>query len=603
MYISAQGCRILCKNFGGRILRLRKFLAALTASVVMTASRLSCFSAAAYDTRYGVCTADALNVRADAGTSAVKTGTVYEGDTLTITGEKKDSAGTVWYQITYAGGTGYVCSTYVDLSAASGGDHSDDADFEAYLDKQGFPESYKPALRLLHAQHPSWVFTAQKLGIDWNTALQQELVIGRNLVHSSALASWKSMEKGAYNFETGTWYGLDGSWVAASESIIKYYMDPRNFLDDKYIFMFENLSYDPAYQTKSGVETILAGTFMSGSYVCPDTGETRSYADTFMEAAKISGVSPYHLASRCRNEQGVNGAPQSLGTVKGWENYFNFFDIQAYATSTMTAAQMGCKYAATTNPTYLLPWTNQYRSIVGGSIFLGTGYINKEQDTLYLQKFDMVDGGNGYYAHQYMTCVFGQANEAVSLRNAYSDDILATAMQFKIPVYDNMPEEPCVKPMSSGNNNNYLKSLSLSGAALSPSFDKFTYSYKTTVPAEISSIVINANPLETKASVSGTGQVSLKEGDNTFNVVCTAPSGVTRTYKITVTREKAPQTLQQGDVDGDKLLTVVDALLILRHNAGTDKLTSEQLKRADMDSNGTADVVDALTILRKISES
>lgn len=102
--------------------------------------------------------------------------------------------------------------------------------------------------------------------------------------------------------------------------------------------------------------------------------------------------------------------------MKGYENYFNFFDIQAYATSTMTAAEMGCKYAKTTNPTYLLPWTNQYKSIVGGSIFLGTGYITKGQDTLYLQKFDMVDGGNGLYYHQYMTCVFGQANEAISLK-------------------------------------------------------------------------------------------------------------------------------------------------------------------------------------------
>lgn len=245
--------------------------------------------------------------------------------------------------------------------------------------------------------------------MDWNTALKEECVVGRNLVHSSALASWKSMEKGAYDFNGGYWYGLDGSWVAASKEIIMYYMDPRNFLNDTYIFMFENQSYDPSYQTESGVKTILADTFMSKSYTCPDTKKKYTYSQTFMDAAKKSGVSPYHLASRCRNEQGVNGAPQSLGTVKGYENYFNFFDIQAYATSTMTAAEMGCKYAKTTNPTYLLPWTNQYKSIVGGSIFLGTGYITKGQDTLYLQKFDMVDGGNGLYYHQYMTCVFGQA--------------------------------------------------------------------------------------------------------------------------------------------------------------------------------------------------
>lgn len=550
----------------------------------------------------GSCTADVLNVRSGAGTGYSKTGTVSYGDSLTILSETTDSSGAKWYKISCGNVTGYVSAAYVQLTS-SGSQGSSDADFESYMTKRGFPESYKPYLRKLHEQHPKWIFTAQKLGVDWNTALKEECVVGRNLVHSSALASWKSMEKGAYDFNGGYWYGLDGSWVAASKEIIMYYMDPRNFLNDTYIFMFENQSYDPSYQTESGVKTILADTFMSGSYTCPDTKKKYTYSQTFMDAAKKSGVSPYHLASRCRNEQGVNGAPQSLGTVKGYENYFNFFDIQAYATSTMTAAEMGCKYAKTTNPTYLLPWTNQYKSIVGGSIFLGTGYITKGQDTLYLQKFDMVDGGNGLYYHQYMTCVFGQANEAISLKNAYSQDILNSAMEFKIPVYNNMPDKLCPKPTSSGDNNNYLKSLSVSGTSISPKFDKFTASYTAKVNAEVSSVTVNANPLGKSAKVSGKGKVSLKTGENTVKVTCTAASGVKRTYTIKITRKAASQTLQQGDVNGDKYLTVVDALLMLRYNAGKTQLDSAQLKRADMNGDGKVDVIDALTLLKKISQS
>ena len=550
----------------------------------------------------GNCTADVLNVRSGAGTGYSKTGTVSYGDSLTILSETTDSSGAKWYKISCGNVTGYVSAAYVQLTS-SGSQGSSDADFESYMTKQGFPESYKPYLRKLHEQHPKWIFTAQKLGVDWNTALKEECVVGRNLVHSSALASWKSMEKGAYDFNGGYWYGLDGSWVAASKEIIMYYMDPRNFLNDTYIFMFENQSYDPSYQTESGVKTILADTFMSGSYTCPDTKKKYTYSQTFMDAAKKSGVSPYHLASRCRNEQGVNGAPQSLGTVKGYENYFNFFDIQAYATSTMTAAEMGCKYAKTTNPTYLLPWTNQYKSIVGGSIFLGTGYITKGQDTLYLQKFDMVDGGNGLYYHQYMTCVFGQANEAISLKNAYSQDILNSAMEFKIPVYNNMPDKLCPKPTSSGDNNNYLKSLSVSGTSISPKFDKFTASYTAKVNAEVSSVTVNANPLGKSAKVSGKGKVSLKTGENTVKVTCTAASGVKRTYTIKITRKAASQTLQQGDVNGDKYLTVVDSLLMLRYNAGKTQLDSAQLKRADMNGDGKVDVIDALTLLKKISQS
>lgn len=580
---------------------IKKMISYILSFAIAASMAASCLTASAANMT-GSCTADVLNVRSGAGTGYSKTGTVSYGDSLTILSETTDSSGAKWYKISCGNVTGYVSAAYVQLTS-SGSQGSSDADFESYMTKQGFPESYKPYLRMLHEQHPKWVFTAQKLGVDWNTALKEECVVGRNLVHSSALASWKSMEKGAYDFNGGYWYGLDGSWVAASKEIIMYYMDPRNFLNDTYIFMFENQSYDPSYQTESGVKTILADTFMSGSYTCPDTKKKYTYSQTFMDAAKKSGVSPYHLASRCRNEQGVNGAPQSLGTVKGYENYFNFFDIQAYATSTMTAAEMGCKYAKTTNPTYLLPWTNQYKSIVGGSIFLGTGYITKGQDTLYLQKFDMVDGGNGLYYHQYMTCVFGQANEAISLKNAYSQDILNSAMEFKIPVYNNMPDKLCPKPTSSGDNNNYLKSLSVSGTSISPKFDKFTTSYTATVKAEISSVTVNANPLGKNAKVSGKGKVSLKTGENTIKVTCTAASGVKRTYTIKITRKAASQTLQQGDVNGDKYLTVVDALLMLRYNAGKTKLDSAQLKRADMNGDGKVDVIDALTLLKKISQS
>lgn len=580
---------------------IKKIISYILSFAIAASMAASCLTASAANMT-GSCTADVLNVRSGAGTGYFKTGTVSYGDSLTILSETTDSSGAKWYKISCGNVTGYVSAAYVQLTS-SGSQGSSDADFESYMTKQGFPESYKPYLRKLHEQHPKWIFTAQKLGVDWNTALKEECVVGRNLVHSSALASWKSMEKGAYDFNGGYWYGLDGSWVAASKEIIMYYMDPRNFLNDTYIFMFENQSYDPSYQTESGVKTILADTFMSGSYTCPDTKKKYTYSQTFMDAAKKSGVSPYHLASRCRNEQGVNGAPQSLGTVKGYENYFNFFDIQAYATSTMTAAEMGCKYAKTTNPTYLLPWTNQYKSIVGGSIFLGTGYITKGQDTLYLQKFDMVDGGNGLYYHQYMTCVFGQANEAISLKNAYSQDILNSAMEFKIPVYNNMPDKLCPKPTSSGDNNNYLKSLSVSGTSVSPKFDKFTASYTAKVNAEVSSVTVNANPLGKSAKVSGKGKVSLKTGENTVKVTCTAASGVKRTYTIKITRKAASQTLQQGDVNGDKYLTVVDALLMLRYNAGKTQLDPAQLKRADMNGDGKVDVIDALTLLKKISQS
>lgn len=566
----------------------------------------------------GTVSADVLNVRSGAGTGFPILTTIKEGQTVTISGEDYDQTGLKWYKITTGGKTGYVSSWYIDLDDTSSTGTtqgsttktttatttvSADKDFENYMTQQGFPDSYKPMLRELHARHPSWIFKAQQLGIEWKDALNEQLVIGRSLVPSYALTSWKSMEKGAYDFSGGYWYGLDGSWVAASPQVVKYYMDPRNFLDDTYIFMFENLSYNKKVHNIDGVRAILSDTFMKGSFTAPDTGVTYSYAQTFMDAAAQSGVSPYHLAARCRNEQGVWGAPQSLGTTPGYEGYFNFFDVMAYATSTLSAEQMGCKYAMTTNPTYLLPWTNQYKSIVGGSIFLGTGYITKGQDTLYLQKFDVVDGGNGYYYHQYMTCIFGQANEAVSLCNAYSDAVKASALEFKIPVYENMPQKLCPEPTSDGDNNNYLKSLSVSGYNISPAFDQFTQKYTLTVAQDVSSIKVNAKALGANAKVSGSGSKALEYGKNTIKVTVTAASGEKRTYTLTVTRKGSGTTQTvKGDADGNGRLTLVDALTIMKYSTGKIKLSSTAQKAADYNGDGIVNVVDALSIMKKLSE-
>jgi hypothetical protein len=46
-----------------------------------------------------------------------------------------------------------------------------DEEFEAYLDSEGFPASYKKRLRVLHKAHPNWGFVAYKTNIKWSAAL------------------------------------------------------------------------------------------------------------------------------------------------------------------------------------------------------------------------------------------------------------------------------------------------------------------------------------------------------------------------------------------------------------------------------------------------
>ena len=88
--------------------------------------------------------------------------------------------------------------------------------------------------------------------------IENESVITRNLVASSSISSWKSIEDGAYNWDTSSWNGFDGSsWVQASEDIIRYYMDPRNFLNEKYVFQFLLLSYNSSTHSAEGLVSMV----------------------------------------------------------------------------------------------------------------------------------------------------------------------------------------------------------------------------------------------------------------------------------------------------------------------------------------------------------
>lgn len=82
-----------------------------------------------------------------------------------------------------------------------------------------------------------------------------------------------------------------------------------------------------------------------------------------------------------------------------------------------------------------------------------------------------------------------------------------------------------------------LASLSIEGYTLTPAFNKDTLEYSVTVPSTVNSVKIAAKANESHASVSGTGEVEVSEGINTFNVVVTAESGATKTYVVNVNVE------------------------------------------------------------------
>ncbi len=619
-------------------------------------------TAYAYTERTATVNASSLNVRSGPGTSNSQVAKLAKGTTITVIGESTASDGKLWYQIRFSqnGGTatGYALSTYVRFPV----NYTHDANFEAHLNNQGFPDSYKDGLRQLHAQYPNWVFVAQQTNLDWNTVIENQSVVGRNLVHKDSISSYKSIADGAYNWDTSSWPGFDGStWVAASDEIIRYYMDPRNFLDDVYVFQFLSQQYDASIHTRDGLEGILKGTFMeyqapastenggagtgesqsgtvvgpggsgsssssgqSGSNVitvpsgdqrgssnnnetaaAPDSGQdnvsleapqasisrnnvplvttggpgvvgigpggpgsdtgtndgssggegnttpagsTTSYTDIIMNAAAQSGVNPYVLAAMLIQEQGRQGKSGLIsGTHSAYPGYYNYFNVGAYQDGNMSAVERGLWYASQSG-NYNRPWNSPEKAIVGGAQFYGSNYVSAGQDTFYLKKYNVQ--GSNMYKHQYMTNVDGAASEASMFAEAYTQTLRNTALQFKIPVYTNMPASACVKPTVTGSPNNKLRDLTAEGFTLTPTYNKDQVSYDLIVDHSVASVNIGANAIDSTASISGTGTIQLQSGNNDITVTVTAQNGSVRQYVIHVVRQAGGPTYNGGSGGG-----------------------------------------------------
>ena len=112
----------------------------------------------------------------------------------------------------------------------------------------------------------------------------------------------------------------------------------------------------------------------------------------------------------------------------------------------------------------------------------GDNYVKAGQNTFYLKKFN-VQGSNPY-KHQYMSNVQGAASEAERLSKAYSS-LKSSALEFQIPVFNNMPAQACSAPTGDGSPNNKLSGLSADGFSLTPSFSKDTTSYNLIVDTSV----------------------------------------------------------------------------------------------------------------------
>ena len=304
---------------------------------------------------------------------------------------------------------------------------------------------YTELIEKLQKDHPNWKFTIFYTGLDWNQTIKMETteVHGRNVVPASKSDAWKCSICGDTP-RGGT------SWRCASEATVCYYMDPRNWLNDTYIFEFENLAYNKETQKVEGVEKIISNMkYMQGDKITYTNTEgntetiEKTYAQVIFEAAQEAGISPYHLASRLNQEQGGGSRPGSTatGTYPGYVGYYNYLNIKASGSTDAEVIVNGLAHAKSKG------WTNPEISIKEGAKVLASNYINDGQDTLYLQKFDVDNSDGTLYYFQYMQNVSASVTESLKVKKAYDElGFVDNAIEFVIPVYENMPETPYGEP-------------------------------------------------------------------------------------------------------------------------------------------------------------
>ena len=512
-----------------------------------------------------------------------------------------------------------------------------DDKFEDQMNKEGFPESYKPYLREMHAQHPSWVFKAKKTGLSWNDVMEGEKNIpGRvnNLIYGSYYYphyNWRSTSVGC-NWSIDSYSPYDGSvWYAASDDILAYYLDPRTYLDEEFVFAFETLDYQKGYQNINGIEAILEDSFMYnttpaelfkrmlGSDVASSRpamqGDDKKFSQIILEAAEAYGVSAYHLASRIRLEMGSSAGVASLGNSTSYNGIYNYFNIGAFDSSVGEAVLNGLRFAAGSG-SYGRPWDSVYKAIMGGAAYLAEDFISEGQNTIYTQKFNVTNKYCLFY-NQYMSNIQAPATEASLEYDAYvSKRLIDSSFVFEIPVYSDMPESAVVKPADSGSPNNWLDSLSVSGYNLSPGFSGDNTDYTVAVPDSVTSINVSADTVNSSASFTGTGSIDIGSGEKTITIEVTAENGNVRKYNLTIKRDNnvtANQggsnnggdgtpldTTHRGDLNGDGKINALDIIFVQRLIVGMDPLTDEKKALADINGDGKVNALDIIYIQRHI---
>lgn len=314
------------------------------------------------------------------------------------------------------------------------------SDFE-----QKYP-GYIALVQAIVASHPNWTFKLYETGLTWeatiNSEYQNHTDSIKNVVPSNYSNEWICSICGREEQDTGRWY-------CASRQAIEHVMDPRNSLNDANLFQYLQLSND-----KSITKDQVAQMASKISYL-----NNQSIIDAIYEVANDPdyNINPFYIIGKILQEQGSGASALCSGQgYKGqYVGYYNLFNVGASGKGEEAVILNGLAYAKSQG------WDTPKKAIMGG-IGLVKRYINRGQDTLYYQKFNVTY--KPYYVNQYAQNLFDAQSIGSILKGYYKDaGLLDSSFTFVIPLYTNMPSAPCKSPSISSSETGELAYINANG--------------------------------------------------------------------------------------------------------------------------------------------
>ena len=306
---------------------------------------------------------------------------------------------------------------------------------------ENFPEEYKVVLEQIKALHPNWTFEAYYTGLSWDTLILNETAThGRNRVIKSAEPSWKCS---CGNIASG--------YACASKGIVKYYLDPRNFLNEVNLFQFLEISYNEKIHTIDGIKSAVKGTFLDNSVTYtliekkevpieqPEVPVVEESAITEQTETTENLTTQNTVEDTLTTNETINSEEEAV-TEKQEEVKTEIKDVEVaytkhyaeiileaakqsnmspYSIVTKIVQEVGTKGSSSVSGTYEgykgyynfynlgaydtgnaivnglryardKGWNNQYIAIIEGAKEIGNSYTNAGQNTAYFYKWDVV---------------------------------------------------------------------------------------------------------------------------------------------------------------------------------------------------------------------